>query len=66
MFKLVIMPDGRSLLAYSGNLSKGQVDQIQEAWKLWRESEPGSAPLVASGCEVVQVRDIELAIESDE
>jgi hypothetical protein len=65
-FKLVVMPNGRAVVTTTERLTRVQTDQAQDAWRLWMEADPGSAPLIISPCEVIQVVDIELDIEGEQ
>jgi hypothetical protein len=60
-FTLVVMPNGRAILASKTNLERDEYDRLQETWQVWRESSEASALFM--NADVVQVKDIELEVE---
>jgi hypothetical protein len=60
-FTLVVFPDGKCLLSTERIISPQEVDEIDEAWKSWKNN--NGHVLIVGDSKVVMVKEIELEIK---
>jgi hypothetical protein len=61
-FRLVVQPDGRSILTTTEQLSQDDAIRLRELWDQWLKS-PDNRALIVAECDVVHIRTIELDLE---